>query len=84
MPGIKKELDFVPRVLKAEILSWASALRSDFGEVLGADVKPHADGHIGLVIHVFTQRKQVRIGFYILIYSINGIEKGLIPLQPQL
>ena len=32
MPGIKKELDFVPRVLKAEIPFLASALGSDFGE----------------------------------------------------
>ena len=47
MPGIKKELDFVPRVLKAEIPFLGLCLGGQIlARVLGADIKPHADGHI--------------------------------------
>ena len=47
MPGIKAELDFVPKVLEAEIPFLGLCLGGQIlARVLGADVRPHADGHI--------------------------------------
>ncbi|MEC9099997.1 MAG: glutamine amidotransferase, partial [Pseudomonadota bacterium] len=47
MPGIKAELDFVPKVLEAKIPFLGLCLGGQIlARVLGADVRPHADGHI--------------------------------------
>ncbi|MBH67406.1 MAG: hypothetical protein CMM58_03545 [Rhodospirillaceae bacterium] len=47
MPGIKAELEFIPKILKAKIPFFGLCLGGQMlARVLGAQVAPHKDGHI--------------------------------------